>query len=47
MMDPKRIILGFMPREKCNINLLNGQGFTEASEEIDRVGLSISFGIQE
>lgn len=46
-MDPKRVILGFTPREKCNINLLNGQGFTEASEEIDRFALNIYFRIQE
>lgn len=37
-MDPKRVILDFMPREKFNINLLNGQGFTG-------FGLNIYFGI--
>lgn len=45
MMDPKRVILDFMPREKFDINLLNGQGFTVSSEEIDRFGLNIYFGI--
>lgn len=43
MMDPKRVILGFMPRKKCNVNLWNVQDFTKASEEIDRFGLNISF----
>jgi len=46
-MDPKRVILGFMPREKRNINLPNRQGFTEASQEIDRFALNVSFRIQE
>lgn len=45
MMDPKRVILDFMPREKCNINILNGQGFTEALGEIERFGLNISLRI--
>lgn len=46
-MDPKRVIPGFKPREKCNINLLNAQGSTEISKEIVRFGLDISFRIQE